>query len=280
MPGRNHPFYTIESDPLIFQIFLYNYRISRYDSMGKYPQAGKILQRLIMQMEALGDILQMSNDSAQNAGVSFTSLRLRPGTILHIQNDAIGAPLTEIHFLGSIADKIIMVTQKIDSNNKTLLSMGNDYILHGFSGQYDFSFTTQVTGLHQAPFPYATLAYPTSVHAKLVRKLARVKTALPASVTSLSADTVADVTLADLTVAGALMDSVSAIGRVDEMVHIAFTVDLGNERKELAVLARVRHVHPTASGSYHIGVEFKDLSQNDKLALHYIVHEWAEKTET
>ncbi len=229
-------------------------------------------------MSTLSGILQ-PNDLAPHSEISFTALRLRPGTILHIQSDAIGAPLSEIHFLGSITDKILMVTQKIENTSKTPLKTGERYILHGFSGQYDFSFETEVTGLHQAPFPYATVSYPSSVRAKLVRKLARVKTALPATITSLSSDTVADVTLADLSVAGALIESPGPIGLIDETIHITITVDLGNEKKELAVLAKVRHLHTSATGSCHTGVEFKDLSQNDKLVLHYIAHEWAEKTQ-
>lgn len=219
----------------------------------------------------------MSHDSAQESGISFTALRLRPGSVMHIQSDAIGAPLSEIHFLGSIAEKIIMVTQKLEGSNKTLLAAGNDYIFHGFSGQYDFSFTARVTELHMAPFPYATLSYPATVQAKLVRKLARVKTFLPASIISLSSDIVVDATLADLTIAGALIDSPAAIGKTGEAIHIACALDLGNEKKELALLADIRHVHQTGGGRYSIGVEFKDVSQADKLVLHYIVHEWADK---
>lgn len=221
----------------------------------------------------------MSNDSAQESTVSFAALRLRPGTMLNIQRDAIGAPLNEIHFLGSVAEKIIMVTQKIEDGNRSLLNAGENYILSGFSGQHDFSFSSRVTQLLQAPFPYATLAYPASVQAKLVRRLTRIKTSLPAIVTSLSSDSVFDATLADLTIAGALLESPTALGKSDETLHISFTADLGNGKKELALLAKVRHVRHTVHGSCSTGVEFNDLSQDDKLVLHYIVHEWAEKTE-
>jgi hypothetical protein len=216
-------------------------------------------------------------ETVQEQEIGFAELRLRPGTVLYIQRDAIGAPLTEIHYLGSVADKIIMVTQKIESKSKTLLKLGENYILHGFSGQYDFSFTTQTVELHKTPFPYASLAFPPSVHAKMVRKLARVRTFLPASIVSLSSDAVTSATLIDLTVAGALIESATAIGKTGESVHITSNVDLGNEKKELALLADIRHVHQTGSGGYNIGVEFKELSQADKLVLHYLVHEWADK---
>lgn len=219
----------------------------------------------------------MAHDSTHEAVISFAELRLRPGSVMHIQSDAIGAPLSEIHFLGSIAEKVIMVTQKLETPNKTLLTVGSDYIFHGFSGQHDFSFTARVTEMHLAPFPYATLSYPASVHARLVRKLVRVKTFLPASIISLSSDVVVDATLVDLTVAGALIDSPASIGKAGESVHIACTADLGNEKKELSLLANIRHVHQAGSGRYNLGVEFKDLSQDDRLVLHYIVHEWADK---
>lgn len=215
--------------------------------------------------------------SVQESDISFAELRLRPGCIIHIQSDAIGAPLSEIHFLGSIAEKIVMVTQKLDSASKTRIKEGHDYIFHGFSGQYDFTFTARVTELHKAPFPYATLSYPPSVHAKLVRKLVRVKTFLPASIISLKSDAVMDATLVDLTIAGALIDAPAAIGKPGESVHITCSVDLGHEKKELGLLADIRHLHQTGNGRYSIGVEFRDVSQADMLVLHYIVHEWADK---
>lgn len=228
-------------------------------------------------MEANSAISQMQGISEQETGISFTALRLRPGTVLHIQRDAIGAPLSEIHFLGSIPDKFIMVTEKMEEDSKIHLKAGERYILNGFSGQYDFSFTAEAVELHLAPFPYATLAYPATVQARLVRKLTRIKTAFPAKITSLSSDAVADATLADLTAAGALIESQEPLAKPDENIHIAFTAELGNEKKDLALIANVRHLHPTTNGSYHTGVEFRDVSQADKLMLHYIVDEWAEK---
>lgn len=211
--------------------------------------------------------------------VSFATLRLRPGMAIQIQLYAIGAPQSEIRFLGSVPEKILMVTQKDSDSTQTPLELGQEYTLSGFSGQYDFSFSSRVTQLLSDPFPYATLAYPGSVSAQLVRKLARIKTRLPAIASNLGGDIARDVVLTDLTVAGASIDSPAALGIPGDSIHLAFTADLENYRTDVELHANIRHVHKSSLGRYSLGVEFRDLTQDDKLVLHYVVYSWSEKEE-
>ncbi len=211
--------------------------------------------------------------------VNFATLRLRPGTAIQIQRYAIGAPRSEIQFLGSVPGKILMVTQKDWDSTQTPLELDQEYILSGFSGQYDFSFSSRVTQLLSDPFPYAALVYPESVSARLVRKLARIKTRLPAICSNLGGDTARDVVLADLTVGGALIDSPAPLGIPGDSIHLALTADLENYRTDVALLATIRHVHKSGLGRYSLGVEFRELTEDDKLVLHYVVHAWSEKEE-
>lgn len=222
----------------------------------------------------------MTDESDLVSDIGFAGLRLRPGTVLRIQRYAIGSPESEIHFLGSVPGKIVMVTQKLEGGKKAeKLKPGEEYILHGFSGQYDFSFTSRVTQLLQSPFPYAALAYPGSVQARLVRRLARVKVSLPVLATPHGTSLAINATLVDMTVAGALLDSPAPLGKVGDLLRLEFQVDVADERQQMALAAIIRHAHFTIHGRYSVGLEFRDLSQSDRLVLHYIVHESADEQE-
>jgi len=172
-----------------------------------------------------------------------------------------------------------MVTQKTWEGEQAILEVGREYVLSGFSGQYDFSFLSRAIQILAIPFPYATLAYPGSVSARLVRKLARVRTSLPGVASNLGGDMVRNVILADLTVAGALIDAPAPLGLAGDLLHLAFTADLDHYKVDLALLAHIRHVHKSGFGRYTIGVEFKDLTRDDELVLHYLVHSWADQGE-
>lgn len=220
----------------------------------------------------------MSDDStaAEVSQVSFESLKLRPGASLQIQHTDNGSPNGEVQLLAAVKGQNVMVAMKGESGVKTGLEAGKDYIIRGFSGQHDFSFSSHVTQIFKAPFPYAMLAYPGAVEARVVRKAIRAKTSLPATVSPHGKNLPLAVTLADLSVAGAMLDSSAPLGNPGELVNLAFAVDFEKSKIDLALLATIRYVNKSDVGSgYSIGVEFKDISQNDKLVLHYVAQSYA-----
>lgn len=220
----------------------------------------------------------MSDDStsAEISQISFESLKLRPGATLKIQHTAQGAPQGEVQLLAAIKGQNVMVALKGESGVKTGLEAGKDYIIRGFSGQHDFSFSSHVTQVFKAPFPYAMLAYPSSVEARVVRKTVRTKTSLPAMVSPHGKNMPLAVTLADVSIEGAMLDASARLGAPGEQVDLSFSVDFEKNKIDLALLATIRYVNESdVGGGYSIGVEFKDSSQSDKLVLHYIAQSYA-----
>ncbi len=218
----------------------------------------------------------MSDGSAEVSQVSFESLKLRPGSSLKIQHSALGAPSGEVQLLAAVKGQNVMVALKGESGVKTGLEAGKDYIIRGFSGQHDFSFSSHVTQLFTAPFPYAMLSYPGSVEARIVRKSMRAKTSLPATVSPHGKDLPLNVNVVDLSIGGAMIDAPAPLGNPGETVSLALEVEFEGNKIKLELHAQIRYVNKSdAATAYSIGLEFKDITQNDKLVLHYVAQAYA-----
>jgi PilZ domain len=219
----------------------------------------------------------MSSDSPIIPGISFESLRLRSGTDFQIKpcKFTLGFPSLEAQYLSSIRGKMIMVAPVGENDGMNDLEIGKDYILSGFSGQYDFSFMARAMQTFTAPFEYAALAYPASVDARLVRKVERVITALSAIASPVGRDITLDVIIANFSVSGALIDAPAPMGKPGDKVNLYFTVEFEGHQIKLALAAGIRHVTQTGAGRYNIGTEFFDVKQNDKLVLHYVANTYA-----
>lgn len=219
----------------------------------------------------------MSEDAsrAEVSLVSFESLKLRPGTALQIQHAKQNTTLGEVQLLAAVRGQNVMVALKGDNGVQTGLEAGKDYVIRGFSGQHDFSFSSHATQIFKAPFPYAMLVYPSAVEARVVRKVARTKTSLAATASPLDKEMPLNVTLADISLAGAMIEAPSQLGAPGNKLRLKFTVDFEGNQIELSLTACIRYVKQADSAGYSIGVEFESLDQNDKLVLHYVTQKSA-----
>lgn len=216
----------------------------------------------------------MSDNSAaaNDSSISLSMLRLRAGTPLKFRNLAIDAPEVELQLLGIIEGKGIMATPNTAIHAIPALKTGESYQISGFSGQHAFSFSAQVIQTFVAPMAYTLLSYPSSIDARLVRNYLRSKTSLPATATPQGKNASVTVMMMDLSVGGTMINSPIPLGQRDDEVDLAFTVKFEANNLNLAVGASICHSGPVDSGQgYRIGLLFKDLTQNDKLILHYIV---------
>jgi hypothetical protein len=120
------------------------------------------------------------------------------------------------------------------------------------------------------------LTYPGSVQAKVVRKAVRAKTALPGIVSAQGKDLSLNVNVADLSVAGAMLDAPAPLGNPGEAVNLALEVEFEGNKIKLELRAQIRYANKSdGAGSYSIGIEFTDITQNDKLVLHYVAQAYA-----
>jgi hypothetical protein len=215
----------------------------------------------------------MTNDSAleEVAKNSLESLKLRPGSLMQIHHAAQSAPICEVKLLGVVRGKGVMIGLKGESGVKTKLETGKDYIIRGFTGQHDYSFSSRVTQIFQEPIAYAILGYPSEVEASAIRKAIRSKISVPATASLQDKNIPMAVTLIDLNMGGAKLDSPVRLGPPGELLNLAFAVDFEKNKMDMALLSTIRYTVKAETGDgYSIGVEFKDLNRDNKLILHYV----------
>ena len=214
--------------------------------------------------------------STEFTKLSLKSLGLRPGMALQTRRMVEGAPKNESQYFSAIEGKGVMVGPLGADSKDTGLTSGEVCVVRGFTGQYEFSFLSKVLHTFEQPFIYALLAYPEFVEARLVRQSVRTKTSWPTKVKVPKDGTIAgapeiEVTMVDLSTAGSMIKANTALGAVGDALLVYISATLDNNPISIALEARVCHcnISPNKDG-YFIGMSFKNLSQQDKLALNYM----------
>jgi hypothetical protein len=202
------------------------------------------------------------------ADVALRQLKVRSGVALQTQCQAPNAPKQEGHFLAAIDGKGVMVSHE----GNVALTVGSEYHVRGFTGQYDFQFVAPVIQVFDKPFSYAMLAYPAVVRARKVRQAARMKVSLPALVHVLWNLNPLASTILDLSPFGAMFKTAISLGGTGDTVKIEVDFAFEGKPVRLTLAASIRHSHQVDANGYYTGVAFKDTTTNDKLLLHYLAH--------
>lgn len=218
-------------------------------------------------------------DDSDTVGITrmtLKSLGLRAGMALQTRRLVAGASKKEGQFFGAIEGKGVMISPVGPEGEKTELAAGEVCVIRGFTGQYEFSFLSKVLQTFEKPFAYALLAYPAEVDARQVRQSMRTKTSWPTTAKPLAtaATTEAaaiDVTLVDISMSGAMIKSPTAIANIGSTIILGISVVFDDTPIELTISGRVCHSNQsTNDGFFYIGTAFNNLTQHDKLVLHFV----------
>ena len=205
---------------------------------------------------------------AEYIEMGLRQLKVRSGTALQTRCQSPDSPKEEALFLAAIEGKGVMVSHPGDIT----LTVGSDYQVCGFTGQYDFHFTAPVIQIFNSPFDYAMLAYPKSVKARKVRQATRMKVCLPASVCTQGAAAATPVNILDLSIFGAMFRTPTTLGTTGDIVQIDVEFIFETKPVRLSLTSTIRHSHQAETDGYFVGVAFKDATTHDKLLLHYLAY--------
>lgn len=203
--------------------------------------------------------------------VALKTLRLRPGIVVEIQRMRGDAPPVGAKFIAAIEGKGVMLTPSGMDSHKTEIGVGDTYLIRGFTGQTDFSFTAPVLNVFKAPFAHALFAYPEVVKARQVRKAMRMKTALPATLSPYGKKSPLKVSIVDLSVDGAMISSPGFLGGVGSLFDLVFPVKYDDVDIQLDIVAKLRHRSGAEDEGGRIGLSFENVSREHKLLLSYFV---------
>jgi hypothetical protein len=204
------------------------------------------------------------------------ALGLRTGMALQTRRLVEGASKKESQFFGAIESRGVMVGPMGPDGMKTELEEGEVCVVRGFTGQYEFSFLSKVLQTFQQPFAYALLAYPAQGDATLVRHSMRTKTTWPTTVLVQGKDgqpasEPLDATLVDISMQGAMFKVDTPLASVGDLVTLGIAVSFDDAPVQLSLAASICHNNRVGSDlAFCIGVAFKNLTQYDKLVLHYV----------
>jgi PilZ domain len=197
------------------------------------------------------------------------ALGLKSGMALQTRRLVEGASKKESQYVGAIEGKGVMVGPLGPEGLDTGLEAGEICVVRGFTGQYEYSFLTKVLQTFEQPFVYALLAYPAQVDAQLVRQSMRTKTSWPTCVMLDRGDI--DVTLIDLSTAGAMIKATTTLVPVGDEIRLSMDVVADGAPIRLNVNALVCHSNRAKDDdAYFMGLAFKGLGQHEKLVLHYL----------
>ncbi len=212
------------------------------------------------------------------SNVDFDALKLRAGSWLQLQGIGGKTQKFDVEFAGAIRGKYIFLGIEDSLAKKVDFKVGDQYLVMGFNGVRDFTFSSEVLEIQTLPFIHAYFAYPKSVKAILVRDAKRLNTSLPSTARLKDSDKVNSTVIKDLSVEGALIESGSPLGEVGALIEISFSTKFEQKLVDLKLTALVRHHCKSISANiYTSGVEFVDISKDDKSMLYYLLFKLSEQ---
>jgi c-di-GMP-binding flagellar brake protein YcgR len=217
------------------------------------------------------------SSSGELVDVSLKTLRLRPGLFLKMQRMYEGATVHEAQFVAAIESKGVMLTPCGTDSLKTEIIIGEEYLIHGFTGQSDFSFTASALNVFKTPFAHVLFAYPAAAKAKKVRHSMRMKTALPATISPCGQSNPLEVSVIDLSVTGAMILSPRSIGVIGGLFDLVFPIKFDDVDAKLNIVTKLRHNNLAENEGRKIGLSFENLSSEHKLLLSRFVGRIAEE---
>jgi len=203
---------------------------------------------------------------------NFEALKLRAGARLQLRSMEDTACNCEVEFAAALRGISIFVGLPNGMAGQKGMQIGDRYMVRGFNGTSEFSFASQVLQVQAKPFPHAHMAYPVSVEERTVRDAPRVKASIPvlAMVDGVSEQILG--TVKNLSIAGAMVESALSLGVVGDKIKIALSIQFEARKVDLKIAAMIRHVKKfDEEDIFRSGLEFGDLTQNDKLILYYLL---------
>lgn len=255
------------------------------DSDGKvlFPHSKVVDNKpLLQQLLKLGlfrNAQQNSDNTAAPAGEQAVSkleqLQLAPGDLVQLQTmSATHAERYQVRMIGFNAPVSLLVTAPTSQGKLVFVKEGQQLLVRGFVGKDAVAYKTRVLKSNLSPFPYLHLAYPDSVQSMRIRSSARVSVDL---VTAINREQGAQgsARMTDISVGGARLVSPRAVANKDEMVKVSFRINPAGLDVYMTLNARVRAVSTDESldGLMATGIEFTDLSEQDRLYLTNMVYQ-------
>jgi c-di-GMP-binding flagellar brake protein YcgR len=219
------------------------------------------------------------------ASFELDAIHLQIGARLQLITEQSGRPQNYFATLvGYLAGAAVLVRTPTENGLAVAFHEGEPLTVRVFAGIHVYSFKTFVDRILVSPFPCLCLAFPKMVSGVALRKAMRVKVNIPAQATRSvtgEAPQSGAVSLTNLSIVGALVESELQLGQVQEEIEISFTFVTQPGDREVTVRTRaaIRNLRaPKADSSgqpglYTHGVEFLNLEPTERVMVQNLIYE-------
>jgi hypothetical protein len=236
------------------------------------PQAGPV-----------DDTPEIDPSGASATRFTFHDMNLKVGDRMQIAPPPkLGAERYIVRLIGYIDRVGLLITPPRHNGLSVLLRRDDDVVARIFSRQNAFGFTCTITRVCKLPFEYLHLSFPGEIQGAVIRKSARIKIDIIASVADPDnpGGDALPAKIQNISSSGALVDARKPLGEKGQKLQMTFRVKLHNMDVLLTTSAVIRSVFrddetdETAQPSVlHHGIEFCDLQPNDNMILQSLIYQ-------
>lgn len=214
------------------------------------------------------DTPELALAAAGDTAASPFRLQLAPGDTIQLQQSTENnTERYTVKVVGHLAPLSLLVTAPYANGKLLFVREGQTFLVRCFVGQHALAYRTQVLKTQLKPFPYLHLAYPVNVQSMQIRKSARARIDLVTAISGPRGSSAGRI--ADLSLGGAKITSPAAFADREDEIRLKFRIKPGGIDIYLDVKAIVRSIQQEQMEQPCVttGVEFIDLSEQDRLAL-------------
>jgi len=182
--------------------------------------------------------------------------------------------------IGHAPGKSLIISAPLINGKLPLLKESQAFIVRMLQGNNVYGFESAVLKFYSAPFPHLHLRHPKDVECIVVRGSRRVNTELVVSASTQSEpDRIHSVSMLNTSATGALLQTTEMLGTLGDELSLSIELDVAGIRKYLRIAAIIRNISTpedrgeTAESLNKFGVQFKDLSEDNKLIINAYVYE-------
>lgn len=218
-----------------------------------------------------------------NSQFTFDDMKLRVEDRLQLEPPPqLSRERLLVKVVGFIRGVSLLVTTPVTANGQRLQLLENEkVVMRSFSGKNAFAFACTVMKVNKIPFEYLHLTFPDNIQGLAIRKTARVKTRIIASVqnSKSGAEAQTSAIISDISATGVSLDAKRLLGEKGDTLSMAFRVHLHNIEAFLSVKGVIRAVlneeATDISMSEHIryGIELQNLQPNDSVILQSMIYQ-------
>jgi hypothetical protein len=209
--------------------------------------------------------------------VAFSTLKLRPGVRLQLQDRQRVSRALVAEFAAAIRDKSIFVSLLAEAGVSERLQAGEQFQVGGFNGLCEFVFTSQVMQVMTDPFYYIQMSYPEVVRIKVVRDVMRFECAISVVAIQEGSGKRIPGEMKDISAAGAMIEAAIPLGERGEKVTIEIKMQYEDKNVELNLPSVIRYTAKDNGSIIRSGLEFSHVPWNDQLVLYYLIYSLLEK---